>query len=211
MTGERRAWRGLGLTRVFYHRVIPHFVVRENQRRLRTAFLGSACEQWVNGECFQALLGSDETLWVRPERYKRDLVLFRSESDERADPPRPALIIETKVIYASESASAQRQKLRALCAQLRGAERRFASCPAVGLLVLFNWTYRIGSDPRWRPCRAPRDGTRRLLSRRDWRLCGLADAGGRRGGARIPPDIVRLGRYEYRVECTLAMVRASSS
>lgn len=200
----RQSPRGTGLTRTFYSHVVPHF--RKNRNRLVKAFLGSACEQWINGECFQALIGADRSLWVRPERYKHDLVIFTSEEDAVCTPARPALIIESKVVYGSESESVQSAKLEALARQLRVAESKYVHCRAIGFIVCFDWQYRVGDDRALKPCRNSTEG-RRLVGRSKW--VGLEDAGGRTGGARLADKHrIRMGKYEYVVDCTLAMVRA---
>ncbi|HEY4244622.1 MAG TPA: hypothetical protein VGM88_32635 [Kofleriaceae bacterium] len=174
---------------------------------MATVFLGSACEQWVNGECFSALTKAKRSLWVRPEKYKRDLVLFANEEAEKGN--LPELIIESKVIYSSESMATQHRRLMDLARQLQASRRMFPQAQAVGIVTRFDYAYRIKGEKKRR---RPRD-RRRLRSReagllRTSRTLHLENAfkqSARR--VRKRKVIVSLGRYQYEVTVSMEIVR----
>ena len=192
------------LKELFFRVVRSHFWEPSNQNRLATAFLGSACEQWVNGELFQSIVGAAPTLWCRPERFKGDLVLFSDEDESE-----PEVVLETKLLYASESHAKQRDKLHVLCEQIRKHQTRFPSAQVAGLVLAFDWDWadvRISSDwtkPRQRS-KAPG-----LLPRPERLSVGAHNAFGHSAGARLlSKHPVAMGAYQYRVTCSIEMIKA---
>jgi hypothetical protein len=205
-----RARHGYGPKALFFGAIFPHLC--KNAERVAGAFLGSACEQWINGECFYALLNSHRSLWVRPEKYKRDLVLFEDEEAEEAN--EPALIIESKVIYSSEGANTQRARLRKLMRQLEHAEQTYPNTPAVGIVTRFYWEWRAESDKHWTVPRARqiRRGEPELVYSHAVRGLENAFQHSRRHlktSANKSQRFVNvsLGRYRYRVDASIEVVR----
>jgi len=125
-----RAPRGFGAKNIFFNTIFPHF--EENHIRLAKAFLGSACEQWINTEIFIAVLENNKDQWIRPESSKRDLVFYKSEADEKNC--KASLICETKIIYCSEYPSQQTEKLRKLASQIKTGMSELNT-------TKFYWTY----------------------------------------------------------------------
>lgn len=160
MNTPNRARRGFSLKPLLWQVILPHF--RKNSKRLSLAFLGSACEQWINGEVFQAIIAARRDWWVRPEKSKRDLVLYESIEAERDDDP--AAIIEAKVLYSPESPGVQLAKLATLRRQLEFAAHN-RDCSVGGLVVYFDYQYRTEGDRTWYP----------TFEHRDWRLPGKAE------------------------------------
>ncbi len=203
---------GFSPKHIFFDIIEPHF--QRNAKRVATAFLGSACEQWVNGEAFQALVDEPDNgrrLWVRPEKEKRDLVLYRRPKDE--DDGVPALVIESKVLYASEALKKQEQRLYTLAGQLRHAMDKYPKVPCVGLLMSFDWCWWEG-DARKRTPAYKRAGEP-FLGHADYpNLENAFGQGGRRGlgrrskkGGRAAPELVNLGPFTYEVRMSVELVR----
>lgn len=202
---RKRTENGFGPRSLFYGALWPHFDSPRNALRLKRAFLGSACEQWLNGECMQAITAARPNIWARSGRRKRDLILFRSDEAGRADDP--SLVVETKVLYSRESHEAQASKLATLARQMREAERQYPRATVVGLLVRFEYSWR------------KRDGSRRsrvlrrrpYVARRNMFELGLGNAFGHRSGASIPAlkdsRRIEFGPYVYDVSVVLEMVR----
>ena len=194
---------GFGPQPIFFEIILPHF--HRSKRRLATAFLGSACEQWINGECFIAVCKARQTFWVRPERHKHDLVLYASGEDDPSGGRGPALIIETKVVYSSESLQSQDIKLKKLREQLRQAAKRFPQAKVVGFLVSFEWSYKVRGEYLTPGC--SRRGPFRTANERRQR--GLVNAFGHiNGGARIVVKDAKLqmGENRYKVTAKLEML-----
>jgi hypothetical protein len=184
--------------------LVEHFLSETNADRLATAFLGSACEQWINGEFFQAIAKARPNIWARPEFSKRDLVLFPDEQAELARDP--ALVAESKVIYSSESLQIQHSKLDKLARQLQLAEERYPRAVVVGLLVLFDWHYRRAGEVEWRTSRA---GRQRFVGRDKLVDLALENAFRHRDGVVLFRErTVQLGSYEYLVKVKMEALRA---
>jgi hypothetical protein len=172
---------GFGAKKLFFSAIKAHFSRPENLERMLTVFTGAACEQWINCECFMALRGHLPNAWILPEWSKRDLALFASNEDEF-----PALLIETKVIYASYYHSNQSSKLRQLARQLKTCKKLAGKGAArnsvVGLVVSFDWTTTtngITTKPRKDVLKSERM-PRYLLTE-----CGLVNAFGHTGGKKF--------------------------
>ena len=127
-----RARHGFSPKRVFFDVLKKHFDERRNGQRLVRALRGSACEQWINGEFFLAILKACPDLIVYPEVEKRDLVFYPA-----AAPTAPALIIETKLFYGHYAASKRDEKLAELTRQIRKNQKDWPGAKAVGLVVSF--------------------------------------------------------------------------
>lgn len=135
-----RAPNGFGHKAIFFGVLLPHFRRSENRERLLETVLGSASEQWINCECFQAIRRARPTCAIRPEWKKRDIAFFREYGDEE-----PVSIIETKVLYANYSRAKQVGMIARLEEQMReatdwvgGAAHRNA---IGGLVVSFDWAW----------------------------------------------------------------------
>ncbi len=201
-TGRRNARRGFGPKALFFGTVLEHFRQPKNLERLLTAFTGAACEQWINCEAFMALRAELPHAWIYPEWSKRDVALFASDEDEH-----PALLMETKVLYASYSEKKQLEKLRALAAQLAQCRKLVgADAPrnaVVGLVVSFDWAVTSsGETTRPRPKVAPRDRMPRSLLDE----AGLENAFHHKGG-RTLEGLVKTPGGHIDVEVRLEMVR----
>jgi hypothetical protein len=130
----RRSPNGFGAKSIFFDVLKAHFDRPQNARRLFTALLGCACEQWINGEYFLALNSSGRAFAVVPEQEKMDLVLTTAE--DRAS---PVLVLETKLLYSGYTLKKQEEKLETLRWQLSRATKRYPMAQAVGLVVSFWW------------------------------------------------------------------------
>jgi hypothetical protein len=189
-----RAAHGFGPRPIFFEVLKPHFELPQNAERLVTVLLGSACEQWINGELFLALNASRLALAVVPEREKRDLVLY-SLNDRKT----PRLVIETKLIYSTYGESKQRCKLLELRLQLEESRVRYPNTPAVGLVVSFFW--RESSTRVSPPERMPRGSFNRIG--------GLENVFGHEGPYNVTaPRRVAVAGREFDVLASMEMVRA---
>lgn len=203
-----RAQHGFAPKPLFWDVLLAHFRDETNSARLERAFLGSSCEQWLNGEFFQAIIAARDTVWVRPEKSKRDLVLYPSPEAETEG--NPALIVETKVIYSPEYLTTQARKLQKLSQQLVAARTAHPSCVAVGLVVYFDYQYSSDGGRSWLPSFKKREP---FLSRAQVLSLGLENAFGKtHARARVwtgdGPHELRMGGYAYRVDVKFEMVRA---
>lgn len=136
-----RAPNGFGHKAIFFDVILPHFQDPSNGQRLVDTVLGSASEQWINCECFQAIRRARPNCAVRPECKKRDIVFFRKYGVDK-----PVSVIETKVLYANYSKQKQIALVARLEAQMReamdwigGTTHRNA---VGGLLVSFDWSWK---------------------------------------------------------------------
>jgi hypothetical protein len=190
----KRALPGYGAKGLFHGVLVPHF--RKNAARLATSVLGSACEQWLNAECFQAIVAHRPDVWVWPEYTKRDLVLLAPDTQ----PPKPVLVIESKVLYGHEARGKQETKLSTLAGQLERASRA-TGAPALGLVVFcrFRWREERG-DWDVKSWAAPR------LSRRERTARGLENAF-QQASKSVDVQTVRMRRFTYEVEVSFEMLR----
>jgi len=205
-----RASRGMGMQPLFYSAIFPHFCA--NAKRVAASCLGSACEQWINGEFFYALHQANESLWVRPEKYKHDLVLFRDEQAEREG--NPALVIESKVLYSSESLGKQRARLEVLVRQLDRIVRKFPGAQVFGIVTRFNWHYRKTGDSQLRypggVSRTPLVSTTTVARLENaFRQSSRHLISHRRGSD--PYVRISFGEYQYFVDVSIEVVRLRQS
>lgn len=201
-----RAPNHFGYKPYLYGILRPHFTEEANRNRLLSTVLGSASEQWINCECFQAIRLAIPEIAVRPEWKKRDIAFFASREDEK-----PISIIETKVLYANYSLEKQIGQLRALAEQMRGAERMLDPShhrnSVGGLMVWFDWQWTdLDTDDGGRP-RAKNTRRRgRFPSREQVRQSNLENAfsGGHQFTIRGP---VEQARVRYDVTARFEMLR----
>jgi hypothetical protein len=144
-----RASHGFGTKSLLWDVLLAHFRKPPNSGRLARAFLGSSCEQWVNGEFFQAVTRARKTVWARPEKEKMDLVLYESYENERAR--KPGLILETKVLYSPESLRTQSIKLERLRTQLAARQHTYPKACVAGIVVYFDYEYSRDNGSTWLP------------------------------------------------------------
>jgi len=196
---SKRAENVFGSKDIFFGILVPYF--EKNKNRLCTVFLGSACEQWINGECFYALVNSNNSFWVRPEKSKANLVLFKSPKEEEQN--KASLVIETKILYSDEYPSDQKLKLDILRNQLIKASKRFSTDNVVGLLVFFKWEYRVVGETTWVPSRKT---NKPFMSFFDIEKTGLKDKFAHEGRRHLGKEVINLRKYEYWVDAAMEVV-----
>jgi|GEM_PF-4673512 len=179
--------------KIFYEAILPRLI--KKTPALRDLYWGSACEQWVNGECFIGLkqFFKNDPVWVSSEWKKRDLALFTYRDLENPDlksPDRLFLGIEAKALYSYYSHKKQISILKKLSAQLETIRQEAEKYnPAVkdgsskkisilGLVIAFDREY-LDEDNNWvnikgRPCQ--------LIKPKAFREAGLKIAFGHSGG-----------------------------
>ncbi len=199
-----RAAKGYGPKPLFFEVIKPHFSKPHNLRRLATAFLGAACEHWLNGEVFQAIVEARPTTVPRLEWAKTDVALFE------AGTVTPELILESKVIYSSEPLASQARRLDVLRLQLKDRIKRYPLARVVGLITYFEWTSVSSDGVETRPGRRSK---RAAFPSREQRIeRGLINDFGHGGKSwlnRSAPVVVQLPNHIYRVWMAMETVRAA--